>query len=153
MPEYLMNTSERVLLPIKWPMRYSSKLFNNSISFQLFSICFLIFFQLILSGCAAHQVMFDRAVVFNATDGIISEVKVRHERKAKMINVSSRIVFPAVFFMLLGWFVSGWSFSDLILPAREWFLNEFNFHEYFLVNLKEKHYGVYIYGKRGRIYF
>jgi hypothetical protein len=51
--------------------------------------------------------MFDRAVVFNATDGIISEVKVRHERKAKMINVSSRIVFPAVFFMLLGWFVSG----------------------------------------------
>ena len=60
------------------------KLFNNSISFQLFSICFLVFFQFFISGCAARQVMLDRAVVFNDTAGIISEVKVRHEPTGKI---------------------------------------------------------------------
>jgi hypothetical protein len=30
-----------------------------------------------------------------------------HDNKARMINVSSRFVFPAAFFVLLGWFVAG----------------------------------------------
>jgi hypothetical protein len=33
--------------------------------------------------------------------------KDRHDRKAKLINISSRFVFPAVYLLLLGWFVFG----------------------------------------------
>ena len=79
-----MNISQKPLLPIKQSMLSLSKFFNNSISFQLFSICFLVFFQFFISGCAARQVMLDRAVVFNDTAGIISEVKVRHEPTGKI---------------------------------------------------------------------
>ena len=80
----MMNTSERVLLPIKRSMRYLSKLFNNSISFQIVAICFLVSSQFVISGCATRKVMLDRAVVINATAGIITEVKVRHEPTGKI---------------------------------------------------------------------
>jgi hypothetical protein len=33
--------------------------------------------------------------------------KDHHDKKARIMNVSSRIIFPAAFFILLGWFVSG----------------------------------------------
>ena len=38
----------------------------------------------LLGGCATRQVLLDRALVINATPGIISEVKVRHEPTGKI---------------------------------------------------------------------
>ena len=78
-----MNISQKPLLPIKQSMLSLSKFFNNSISFQLATICFLISFQLIFQGCATRQVMLDRAVVRNDTAWIIMEVKVLHEPTGK----------------------------------------------------------------------
>jgi hypothetical protein len=46
---------------------------------QIFSIFSIITCHLILAGCVTGQVMLDRAIVLNDTEGIISDVKVRHE--------------------------------------------------------------------------
>lgn len=49
----------------------------------------LLFFSLLLSGCAKSPLMVDRVLVKNASELTITEVKVRHEPTSKFAGVNS----------------------------------------------------------------
>ena len=58
---------------------------------DLLKYIFVFVSMAVLPGCLARQVMLDRAVVINVTDGIISEVVVRHEPTGK-VGAASMII-------------------------------------------------------------